>query len=63
MNSVGWMVGKGESISISPSLPGFEQVYLSDIECKSVVPYWTVAVIPGLFALAGVRCVVRRRNL
>jgi len=62
MNLVGWMVGKEDSISIRPKSPGFQQVYLSDQQAKSVF-YWTVIVIPVSFALLGVGVWVRRRNL
>jgi len=62
MNSVGWMVGKRDSISIRPKSPGFEQVYLSDRQAKSVF-YWTVAVIPAFFAILGVGVWVRRRHM
>lgn len=62
MNAVGWMAGKEDSISIRPKSPGFERVYLSDREAKSIF-YWTVVVIPAFFALLGVGVWVRRRNL
>ena len=62
MNSLGWMTGKKDSISIRPKSPGFEQVYLSDKQAKSIF-YSTVIVIPAVFALFGVGVWVRRRNL
>ncbi len=62
MNSVGWMTGKKDSISIRPKTPSYEQVYLSDRQAKSVF-YSTVMVIPAAFALLGVGVWVRRRNL
>lgn len=62
MNSVGWMVGKKDSISIRPKSPGFQQVYLSDQEAKSVF-YGTVLVIPACFALLGVGVWAGRRHM
>ena len=62
MNAVGWMAGKEDSISIRPKSPGFERVYLSDREAKSIF-YWTVVVIPASFALLGVGVWVRRRHM
>ncbi len=62
MNAIGWMTGKEDSISIRPKAPGFEQVYLSGLQAKSVF-YGTVMVIPMCFALLGVVVWARRRNL
>ncbi|MGE5593160.1 MAG: GldG family protein [Betaproteobacteria bacterium] len=62
MNSVGWLVGKEESITIRAKSPSFSQVYLTGQQA-SLVFYTTVVGLPLLFVLVGGGIWLRRRNL
>ncbi|NLG79990.1 MAG: GldG family protein [Firmicutes bacterium] len=62
MNSVGWLVGKEESITIRAKSPSFSQVYLTGQQA-SLVFYSTVVGLPLLFVLVGGGIWLRRRNL
>ncbi|MDI6639104.1 MAG: ABC transporter, partial [Bacillota bacterium] len=62
MNSVGWLVGKEESITIRAKSPSFSRVYLTGQQA-SLVFYSTVVGLPLLFVLVGGGIWLRRRNL
>ncbi len=62
MNSVGWLVGREESITIRAKAPSFNQVYLTDTQAKLVF-YSTVVGLPLLFVAVGGGIWLRRRNL
>ncbi|MGE5587196.1 MAG: GldG family protein [Clostridia bacterium] len=62
MNSVGWLVGKEESITIRAKSPSYSQVYLTGQQA-SLVFYSTVVGLPLLFLLVGGGVWLRRRNL
>jgi len=62
MNSVGWLVGKEESITIRAKSPSYSQVYLTGQQA-SLVFYSTVVGLPLLFVLVGGGIWLRRRNL
>ncbi|MCR4403534.1 MAG: GldG family protein [Firmicutes bacterium] len=62
MNSVGWLVGKEESITIRAKSPSYSQIYLTGQQA-SLVFYSTVVGIPLVFLLVGGGIWLRRRNL
>ncbi len=62
MNSVGWLVGKAESIAIRAKAPSYHQVYLTGGQA-SLVFYSTVVGLPLLFVAVGAGIWLRRRNL
>ncbi|MEW6228726.1 MAG: DUF4350 domain-containing protein, partial [Bacillota bacterium] len=62
MNSVAWLVGKAESITIRAKSPGFQQVYLTGGQARFVF-YSTVVALPFMLVLVGGAIWLRRRNL
>lgn len=62
MNSVSWLVGKEESITVRAKSPSYNQVFLTDTQVAFVF-YSTVVGLPLLFVLVGGGIWLRRRNL
>lgn len=62
INTVNWLAGSEEMLSIRPKTQEFRRVVLSGAEAN-VIFYTTVFLIPGLFLIGAGAAVWRRRNL
>jgi ABC-type uncharacterized transport system involved in gliding motility auxiliary subunit len=61
LNALGWLAEEGDLIAVRPKPPRISPLFLSPVEA-SWIKWLTIAILPGLVAVAGVVVLVRRRR-